>query len=166
MAPAAPPRPSPTLSPWSATSASAQRPLSGEAPDRQSAPAIWSRSGRAVGRWSTWSAPTRRCGWTRTRSAGSTPPPEPGCGLVDLLRGGLYFLSEVRRTLTVRTPYVNAGVEGTEVYLRVADAGTEMIVLEGRVAATPGNASGGAIRAGRGGDGPAAGGGARAGCHR
>ena len=42
----------------------------------------------------------------------------------------------------MRTPYVNAGVEGTEVYLRVADAGTEMIVLEGRVAATPGNASG------------------------
>ena len=69
-------------------------------------------------------------------------PPEPGSGLVDLLRGGLYFLSEVRRTLSVRTPYVNAGVEGTEVYLRVADAGTEMIVLEGRVAATPGNASG------------------------
>ena len=69
-------------------------------------------------------------------------PPEPGSGLVELLRGGLYFLSEVRRTLTVRTPYVNAGVEGTEVYLRVADAGTEMIVLEGRVAATPGSAGG------------------------
>jgi tetratricopeptide (TPR) repeat protein len=69
-------------------------------------------------------------------------PAEPGSGLVELVRGGLYFLSEVRRTLTVRTPYVNAGVEGTEVYLRVADAGTEMIVLEGRVAATPGRAGG------------------------
>ncbi len=68
-------------------------------------------------------------------------PPEPGGGLVDLISGGLYFLSEVRRTLTVRTPYVNAGVEGTEVYLRVADGATEMIVLEGRVAATPGSAS-------------------------
>jgi tetratricopeptide (TPR) repeat protein len=68
-------------------------------------------------------------------------PPEPGGGLVELVRGGLYFLSEVRRTLTVRTPYVNAGVEGTEVYLRVADTGTEMIVLQGRVAATPGSAS-------------------------
>ena len=65
-------------------------------------------------------------------------PPEPGSGLVELVRGGLYFLSEVRRTLTVRTPYVNAGVEGTEVYLRVADARTDMIVLEGKVAATPG----------------------------
>ena len=68
-------------------------------------------------------------------------PPEPGAGLLELVRGGLYFLSEVRRTLTVRTPYVNAGVEGTEVYLRVADGGTEMIVLEGEVAATPGSAS-------------------------
>ncbi len=70
------------------------------------------------------------------------PPPEPGGGLVDLVMGGLYFLSEVRRTLTVRTPYVNAGVEGTEVYLRVADARTEMLVLEGRVAATPGTSGG------------------------
>ncbi|MGD9511218.1 MAG: FecR domain-containing protein, partial [Geminicoccaceae bacterium] len=69
-------------------------------------------------------------------------PPEPGSGLVDLMQGGLYFLSEVRRTLSVRTPYVNAGVEGTEVYLRVADGGTDMLVLEGRVAATPGAASG------------------------
>jgi tetratricopeptide (TPR) repeat protein len=69
-------------------------------------------------------------------------PPEPGSGLVELVRGGLYFLSEVRRTLTVRTPYVNAGVEGTEVYLRVADGGMQMMVLEGRVAATPGSTSG------------------------
>ena len=68
-------------------------------------------------------------------------PPEPGSGLVELVKGGLYFLSEVRRTLTVRTPYVNAGVEGTEVYLRVADARAEMIVLEGQVAATPGTES-------------------------
>ena len=69
-------------------------------------------------------------------------PAEPGSGVLELVRGGLYFLSEVRRSLTVRTPYVNAGVEGTEVYLRVADAGTELIVLEGQVAATPGSASG------------------------
>ena len=47
------------------------------------------------------------------------PPPEPGerPGRAD--PGAIYFLSEVRRTLTIRTPYVNAGIEGTEVYLRV-----------------------------------------------
>ena len=72
-------------------------------------------------------------------------PEEPGSGLVDLTRGALYFLSEVRRTLTVRTPYVTAGVEGTEVYLRTREpgagggAGAELIVLEGRVAVTPGS---------------------------
>lgn len=70
-------------------------------------------------------------------------PPEPGSGLFELARGALYFLSEVRRTLTVRTPYVTAGVEGTEVHLRVAEPGgagpaAELIVLEGRVALTPG----------------------------
>lgn len=71
-------------------------------------------------------------------------PDEPGSGLVELTRGALYFLSEVRRTLTIRTPYVTAGVEGTEVYLRVAEPGrpapaTELIVLEGRVSLTPGS---------------------------
>lgn len=72
------------------------------------------------------------------------PPPEPGSGIVDLLQGAIYFLSEVRRTLSIRTPYVNAGIEGTEVYLRVgrpgepSAPGAEMIVLEGKVAVTPG----------------------------
>jgi hypothetical protein len=53
----------------------------------------------------------------------------------------------VRRTLTIRTPYVNAGIEGTEVYLRVRDPrapsarGAELIVLEGRVVVTPGAGS-------------------------
>jgi Flp pilus assembly protein TadD len=76
-------------------------------------------------------------------------PPGPGSGIVELARGAVYFLSQVRRTLTIRTPYVNAGIEGTEVYLRVREPrgpgvrGAELIVLEGRVALTPG-AGGGA----------------------
>jgi tetratricopeptide (TPR) repeat protein len=71
-------------------------------------------------------------------------PSEPGSGLLDVTRGAIYFLSQVRRTLTIRTPYVNAGIEGTEVYLRVREAAApdapaaELIVLEGRVAVTPG----------------------------
>ena len=75
------------------------------------------------------------------------PPPEPGSGMVELVRGAIYFLSEVRRTLTIRTPYVNAGIEGTEVYLRVREPRgpgvreAELIVLEGRVALTPGAGS-------------------------
>ena len=75
-------------------------------------------------------------------------PPGPGSGIVELTRGAVYFLSQVRRTLTIRTPYVNAGIEGTEVYLRVREPrapavrGAELIVLEGRVALTPGAGSG------------------------
>jgi tetratricopeptide (TPR) repeat protein len=75
------------------------------------------------------------------------PPPGTGSGVVELVRGALYFLSEVRRTLSIRTPYVNAGVEGTEVYLRVRGPATpaapaaELIVLEGRVTVTPGSRS-------------------------
>jgi hypothetical protein len=75
-------------------------------------------------------------------------PPGPGSGIVALTRGAVYFLSQVRRTLTIRTPYVNAGIEGTEVYLRVrepravpAAPAAELIVLEGRVALTPGAGS-------------------------
>ena len=78
-------------------------------------------------------------------------PPGPGSGIVELTRGAIYFLSQVRRTLTIRTPYVNAGIEGTEVYLRVRDPATpataaELIVLEGRVAAHARCGSGAAFR--------------------
>ena len=79
-------------------------------------------------------------------------PPGPGSGIVELTRGAVYFLSQVRRTLTIRTPYVNAGIEGTEVYLRVREPGApgaraaELIVLEGRVALTPGAAQRGQVR--------------------
>src|SRR4051812_40019083 len=64
-------------------------------------------------------------------------PPGPGSGIVELTRGAIYFMSQVRRTLTIRTPYVNAGIEGTEVYLRVREpaalgaSAAELIVLEG-----------------------------------
>ena len=69
-------------------------------------------------------------------------PPGPGSGIVELTRGAVYFLSQVRRTLTIRTPYVNAGIEGTEVYLRVREpAAAELIVLEGQVALAPGAAT-------------------------
>lgn len=80
-------------------------------------------------------------------TTGRFQPAEAGSGLIELTRGALYFLSEVRRSLTIRTPYVTAGVDGTEVYLRVADGGppgarpsTEVIVLQGRVRLGPGSA--------------------------
>lgn len=93
------------------------------------------------------------------------PAPGPESGIVDLLRGGLFFLSQVRRSLTINTPYITAGVEGTEVLVRAGGEpgnGLELIVYDGRVALS--QAAGGvappaaAVSAGQrltlGGDGP------------
>ncbi|MCX7630368.1 MAG: TonB-dependent receptor [Geminicoccaceae bacterium] len=60
-------------------------------------------------------------------------PPEAGSGRVRLLEGLLYFLSHVRRRLHVETPYVTAGIEGTEVLLEVSPRAAELAVLDGRV---------------------------------
>jgi len=60
-------------------------------------------------------------------------PPAPDAGRVRLLEGLLYFLSQVRRSLTVETPYVTAGIEGTEVLVEVRPGLAELEVLDGRV---------------------------------
>ncbi len=52
---------------------------------------------------------------------------------LDLLRGALHIISRVPRALNIRTPFVNAGIEGTEFALRVGDAETALWVYEGRV---------------------------------
>lgn len=58
---------------------------------------------------------------------------------VRLLRGAIYLLSRTPRRLTVETAFVTAGIDGTEVLLRVDPArrGTDLLVLEGTVAVTP-----------------------------
>ena len=52
---------------------------------------------------------------------------------LDLLRGALHIISRVPRALNIRTPFVNAGTEGTEFALRVDPAQAELWVYEGRV---------------------------------
>jgi tetratricopeptide (TPR) repeat protein len=52
---------------------------------------------------------------------------------LDLLRGALNISTRVPRALEIRTPYVNAGVEGTEFSLRVDETQTSVSVLEGTV---------------------------------
>jgi len=61
--------------------------------------------------------------------------------LVDLISGAALFFSRVTRNLEVRTATVNAGVEGTEFFLRAEEGKTEMSVFEGKVLAS--NAAGG-----------------------
>lgn len=55
--------------------------------------------------------------------------------LLDLLRGALYFFTRKPIKLDVETPYVTAGVEGTEFSVRVDATQTRITVFEGRVLA-------------------------------
>jgi len=67
------------------------------------------------------------------------PEPPSGDGsLLELLRGILHIISRDPRSLTFRTPYANAGLEGTEFDIRVDEDQrlTEVIVLEGEVSVT------------------------------
>ena len=61
-------------------------------------------------------------------------PIEKGVSLVDLLIGAINFLSSTPRSLEVRTPFVNAGVRGTEFMVRVGREQTFITVFEGTVA--------------------------------
>lgn len=53
---------------------------------------------------------------------------------MDLLKGALHFLSRTRQSFRVKTPFVNAAIEGTEFMLRVTPQETALWVYEGVVA--------------------------------
>ena len=63
------------------------------------------------------------------------PPQQPGRSFIDLVRGAILFFTRTR-SLDVRTPFVNAAVQGTEFLIRVDADRTEVSVLEGVVAMT------------------------------
>ncbi|MGA7181050.1 MAG: FecR domain-containing protein [Thiobacillaceae bacterium] len=55
---------------------------------------------------------------------------------LDLLDGAVHFISRRPRNLQIKTPFVNAAIEGTEFVLRVGADQTELWVFEGRVLAS------------------------------
>ena len=59
-------------------------------------------------------------------------PSEPSW--MELLKGALHFLSRTRQSFKVKTPFVNAAIEGTEFMVRVTPAETGVWVYEGTVA--------------------------------
>jgi tetratricopeptide (TPR) repeat protein len=61
------------------------------------------------------------------------PPRQPGRSFIDLVRGAILFFTR-QRPLDVRTPFVNAAVQGTEFLIRVDVDRAEVAVLEGTVA--------------------------------
>ena len=58
-----------------------------------------------------------------------------GAAKLDLIEGAAHFFSRLPRNLEVRTGFVNAGVEGTEFFIKVADNKTFISVFEGKVLA-------------------------------
>ncbi|MCE3241369.1 MAG: hypothetical protein K0Q83_1876, partial [Deltaproteobacteria bacterium] len=61
---------------------------------------------------------------------------EQRTALVELLAGALYFFSRVSRNLEIQTPFVNAGVEGTEGFVLVDATRTLISIFEGTVLAS------------------------------
>jgi len=53
---------------------------------------------------------------------------------LDLLKGAVHFITRTPHSLKIKTPYVNAAVEGTEFVIRVENGETTISVIEGRVA--------------------------------
>lgn len=62
-------------------------------------------------------------------------PDEDGSTWLDLLEGVAHFISRVRQDFQVNTPYINAGVEGTEFTVETGSERAAVTVLEGRVRA-------------------------------
>jgi tetratricopeptide (TPR) repeat protein len=56
--------------------------------------------------------------------------------LLDLIRGAIHFISRTPKSLEVKTPYINASIEGTEFVVRIQNQATEVTVLEGVVVAS------------------------------
>jgi len=61
---------------------------------------------------------------------------EERTSIVEMFSGAAHFFSRVTRNLEVRTPSVNAGVEGTEFFLQVGEDKTLLTIFEGKVLAS------------------------------
>ncbi len=59
-----------------------------------------------------------------------------GTAFIDLLHGAINVITRTPRPFSVHTPFVNAGVEGTEFLVRVDADAARVLVFEGRVSAS------------------------------
>ncbi|MCU7830076.1 MAG: FecR domain-containing protein [Candidatus Thiodiazotropha sp. (ex Myrtea sp. 'scaly one' KF741663)] len=62
-------------------------------------------------------------------------PAEDGASWLDLLKGAAHFISRVRQSFQVKTPYVNASIEGTEFTVETQQRSSTVSVIEGQVRA-------------------------------
>lgn len=61
--------------------------------------------------------------------------PEDGKTLLEMLSGALHALTRTPRPFGVRTPFLNAGIDGTEFAIGIDPDRTRLVVYEGRVSA-------------------------------
>ncbi len=76
-------------------------------------------------------------GTTLTLSA----PDQAQASLLDLILGTIHVISRTPRPFRVNTPYLNAGVEGTEFLVASSETSARLAVFEGRVSATSADSS-------------------------
>ncbi|HNP52665.1 MAG TPA: FecR family protein, partial [Nitrosomonas nitrosa] len=55
---------------------------------------------------------------------------------IDLLEGAIHIITRTPKPFKVRTPFLNAGVEGTEFFVGVEMDHARIIIYEGRVSAS------------------------------
>lgn len=65
-----------------------------------------------------------------------TEPDDRSRTLIELLQGALLYISRLRRQVEIRTPFVNASIEGTEFVIRVQEDRSHVTVQEGAVRAS------------------------------
>lgn len=61
---------------------------------------------------------------------------EERTSVIEMLKGAAHFFSRVARNLEVQTAFVNAGVEGTEFFIKVEEDKTFMSIFEGKILAS------------------------------
>ena len=61
---------------------------------------------------------------------------EERASVIELVKGAAHFFSRNPRALEVNTAFVNAGVEGTEFFIKVEENRTLLSIFEGKVLAS------------------------------
>ncbi len=61
---------------------------------------------------------------------------EPGKSLLDLFEGAIHIITRTPKPFKIRTPFVNASVDGTEFYVGLEQDTARVVVYEGKVTAS------------------------------